>query len=161
MIRLLPDLKRDGKDPLYLQLCEYIKNAIAEGDIPSGERLPSLRSLADSLSVSVTTVELAYAQLAVEGYIRSRQRSGYYVSMPPGSRRTAGRAPAHSEPLRQTAPAYRYDLSTFDFAKWKKCYNRVVNEHPEWLLFEADPAGEAALRYEISRYVYEIGRAHV
>ena len=155
MIRLLPDLKRESKDPLYIQLCEYIKNAIARGDIPSGERLPSLRSLADSLSVSVTTVELAYAQLAVEGYIRSRQRSGYYVSVPPGSRRTAKQAPAISEPLRQEDPAYRYDLSTFDFAKWKKCYGRVVSEHPEWLLFEADPAGEAALRYEISRYVYE------
>lgn len=46
----------------------------------AGSRLPSRRSLAEHLKVSAVTVESAYAQLAAEGYIVSREKSGYFVS---------------------------------------------------------------------------------
>lgn len=49
---------------------------------------------------------------------------------------------------------YQYDLSSFDFVKWKKCFSKVLNEHPEELLFESDPQGEPALRNEIAKYVF-------
>ena len=49
---------------------------------------------------------------------------------------------------------YVYDLSAFDFQKWKKCTSKVLNDYPQLLLYESDVQGEAALRYEISRYVY-------
>lgn len=43
------------------------------------EKLPSLRTLAKSLSLSLTTVTSAYEQLEVEGYIYSKPQSGYYI----------------------------------------------------------------------------------
>lgn len=49
---------------------------------------------------------------------------------------------------------YRTDPSCFDFVKWKKCAARVFNEYSELLLYESDPQGEAALRFEISKYLY-------
>ncbi|MBQ9179819.1 MAG: PLP-dependent aminotransferase family protein [Firmicutes bacterium] len=47
-----------------------------------------------------------------------------------------------------------FDLSTFDFAKWKKCVSRVLTDYQSNLLFEGDPQGEELLRYEVSRYLY-------
>lgn len=48
-----------------------------------------------------------------------------------------------------------YDLSSFNWNRWKKCINKVITDYPENLLFESDPQGEKALRYEISKYIYE------
>ncbi|MCK9912921.1 GntR family transcriptional regulator, partial [Microbacteriaceae bacterium K1510] len=47
--------------------------------IPAETRLPSIRQLCDYLKVSKTTVETTYQQLLAEGYIVSRERSGFYV----------------------------------------------------------------------------------
>lgn len=67
------------KRTLTKQLYEGIKNDILRGAIKQGEKLPSKRSLSEHLRISIVTVENAYAQLAAEGYIVSRERSGYYV----------------------------------------------------------------------------------
>ena len=65
---------------LYLQIYDQIKNQILLGEASAGEKLPSLRILSRDLGVSITTAELAYNQLLVEGYIISRPQSGYYVA---------------------------------------------------------------------------------
>ena len=66
--------------PLYEQLYQNIKRDIALGRLRAGEKLPSKRSLARHLQLGVVTVQNAYAQLAVEGYIEPRERSGYFVA---------------------------------------------------------------------------------
>ena len=73
------DLADCGNLPLYEALYTNIRRDIQEGTIAAGDRLPSKRSLARHLEVSVTTVEGAYRRLLEEGYIRSRPSSGYYV----------------------------------------------------------------------------------
>ncbi len=80
MKALMPILDDNRKKPYYLQLYDYIKSAILNGEIGEGEKLPSLRNLASSTNLSVTTVEQCYNQLLVEGYISSRAQSGYYVN---------------------------------------------------------------------------------
>ena len=72
-------LNRQAELPAYLQIYNMIRRDITSGLIAPGAKLPSKRLLADELQVSVITVEHAYALLADEGYIQSRQRSGYYV----------------------------------------------------------------------------------
>ena len=74
------DLDRRGTIPRYDYLCRCIRNDILCGRLTAGSRLPSRRSLAEHLKVSAVTVESAYAQLAAEGYIVSREKSGYFVS---------------------------------------------------------------------------------
>ena len=54
---------------------------------------------------------------------------------------------------RQDSP-YLYDMECFDFNKWKKCAAKVLNQYSHLLLFESDPQGEAALRFEIAKYLY-------
>lgn len=74
------DLDRRGTIPRYDYLCRCIRDDILCGRLTAGSRLPSRRSLAEHLKVSAVTVESAYAQLAAEGYIVSREKSGYFVS---------------------------------------------------------------------------------
>jgi len=68
-----------GSTPKYEYLYDCIKQDILGGTLKAGERLPSRRTLAEHLGVSVVTVETAYGMLLDEGYISARDRSGYYV----------------------------------------------------------------------------------
>lgn len=74
------DMNLRGDCSLYEYLYRCIRHDIAHGTIAPGEKLPSKRNLAKHLGVSLITVEAAYQQLAAEGYIRSRERCGYYAS---------------------------------------------------------------------------------
>ncbi len=80
MKAVLPVFDENRSKPYYLQLYEYLKNSILNGDVAENEKLPSLRNLAKSTGLSITTIEQAYNQLLVEGYIRSKPQSGYYAA---------------------------------------------------------------------------------
>ncbi|MCR5481914.1 MAG: PLP-dependent aminotransferase family protein [Clostridia bacterium] len=155
MKAIIPQFDENSKRAHYLQLYDYIKNSILQGDIRAGEKLPSLRSLAATLGLSITTIDTAYSQLLVEGYIYSRPQSGYYAAEITKKIPAARVAHESREPFSGSGePSLMYDLSCFDFVKWKKCMNRVLTEYPHLLFFESEPQGEAFLRSEISRYVY-------
>lgn len=66
--------------PLYEQIATQIKTAIMSGELVSGEAIPSVRSLAKSLKISVLTVQKAYATLQEEGFIETTAGKGCYVS---------------------------------------------------------------------------------
>lgn len=69
-----------GKKTYYQYLYEKIRDDILSGKLETGMRLPSKRSLAKHLGLSVMTIESAYGQLLVEGYIFSVEKKGYYVA---------------------------------------------------------------------------------
>ncbi len=74
-----PMNQRDDRTK-YIYLYTSIKEDILSGVIKKNEKLPSKRSLAEHLGVSLITVETAYQMLKEEGYIESRERSGYFVA---------------------------------------------------------------------------------
>jgi len=160
MRAIIPAISENSKRPYYLQLYDYIKNAVLSGEIAANEKLPSIRNLAKNLNLSVTTIDLAYNQLFVEGYIYSKIRSGFFVSDVSFVRAADETGPAVAgghfveSPLSGEYLPYQYDLSCFDFNKWKKCLNKILTEYPHLLLTESAPQGEPALRYEISKYLY-------
>ncbi|MDE2454673.1 MAG: winged helix-turn-helix transcriptional regulator, partial [Burkholderiales bacterium] len=65
---------------LQAQIREMLVSAILDGHLPPGVPLPSSREMAEELAVARNTVVLAYQQLADEGYLFSRQRSGFFVN---------------------------------------------------------------------------------
>ena len=69
------EIKHNSGKSLYVQLYEYLRQEISNGRIETGERLPSLRSMASAVGMSVTTVKQAYEQLMAEGYLVSRPQS--------------------------------------------------------------------------------------
>ena len=71
------NLDETAAEPLYQQLYRFFCSAITHGQITAGENLRSIRRLAEDLNVSRTTVETAYQQLCVEGYLESRPQRGH------------------------------------------------------------------------------------
>jgi len=72
-------LDRADGPSLYLQLAETLASAVARGDLPLGERLPSERELASVLGVSRTTVVAAYRELEARGLARGHVGRGTFV----------------------------------------------------------------------------------
>ena len=66
-------------DKKYLSIYRNVKKKIISGEYKEGEKLPSKRIMADLSGCSVITVEKAYSMLCDEGYITSREKSGYFV----------------------------------------------------------------------------------
>ena len=74
------DIRLEGKQPIYEQLCEKIAALITSGVLPAGERLPTVRETAKSLGINPNTVQRAYNRLENEGFIYSVPAKGSYVS---------------------------------------------------------------------------------
>lgn len=155
---IITELDNSLSIPLYIQLYENIKKRIVAGEIQQGEKLPSLRSISQNFEISITTAQLAYNQLLVEGYIVSKPQSGYYVAQGVYVNKIVAEPSKHSNPENNTSyhekHLYIYDPDCFDFNKWKKCSSTVFNEYHDQLLYESNPQGEYSLRFEISKYLY-------
>lgn len=77
---LFVQVRRDKEKPLFRQIADQIRNHVTGGVLPVGSRLPGVRSLAGTLSVSEDTVSQAYATLLEEAVIEARPRSGYFIA---------------------------------------------------------------------------------
>ncbi len=73
-------IKTQGTLAIYEQIVNQLKNAIVTGQMHAKEALPSIRSLASELEVSVITTKRAYEELEKEGLIYSVAGKGFYVS---------------------------------------------------------------------------------
>jgi GntR family transcriptional regulator/MocR family aminotransferase len=80
-----------ARKPLYREIADDLRRAVAAGKLPRGARLPSSRALARQLGVSRNSVLAAYDTLAAEGIIAGRTGSGTVVRSAPVSRVNAGR----------------------------------------------------------------------
>jgi len=67
--------------PIYLQIKDQIKDAIFRNELKQGELLPSIRTLASDLRVSVLTTRRVYDELEEEGFVTSRIGKGTYVAV--------------------------------------------------------------------------------
>ena len=72
------------RNKMYMLIYEQVRKDILEGRFVRGSKIPSKRSMAESMGVSVITVEHAYELLDEEGFITAREKSGYYVTFDAG-----------------------------------------------------------------------------
>ena len=77
-MRLIFDF--ESKTPIYQQLRDQIVVGIAEGRLTPGEKLPTIRALADESGINMMTVSKAYQLLNNEGYIVTDRRKGTLIS---------------------------------------------------------------------------------
>lgn len=75
-------IREDLSLPIYEQIIQAVKNAILNGDLKSGDMLPSIRSLARDLGISVITTKRAYEELEAGGLIYSLPQKGFYIKEP-------------------------------------------------------------------------------
>src|SRR6476659_7132698 len=76
----LPITIRDGSGPPYLQLVERLRTLIERGSLLPGDRLPTVRTLAEQLDLAPNTVARAYRALEDDGWIVGRGRAGTFVT---------------------------------------------------------------------------------
>ena len=155
--------KKKKADYLYGE----IKKEILGGTIRSGEKLPSKRSLAEHLGISAVTVETAYGMLQDEGYISSRDRSGFYVNplrlpvkpemesgertetpgggklIPPGEEQSPRRIAAQTGET--VAP-----VEDFPYTSLLRIVREVLNDYRDRLLLRPPNAGCMELRSAIA-----------
>lgn len=163
--------------PMYKQLYDILRNAILEGKLEQGQKLPGSRSLASGLKISRNTVSLAYDQLIIEGYIKGKSGSGSYVSEIPDNYLTAKRQGSSPDrvkriirqdkkfgsselmnrnrkleeiiPFQHGSPA----MDEFPIMTWTKLINQTAREFQSLHKGYADAAGYLPLREAIAKYL--------
>jgi GntR family transcriptional regulator / MocR family aminotransferase len=152
-VDLLVELDRRGDLPLYKQLERTLRDAIREGRLPAGTRLPSSRALAAELGISRGVVTSAYDQLAAEGYLETRQ--GAPVRVARGVRAQPPRPPAPSLLVRF---AYDFspglpDLAGFPRDRWLRSVRSAWRETALDAVGYGDPRGVSELREALAGYL--------
>ena len=178
----MPQYKIDPqlRQPAYLQLYNQLREDITRGLCPYGSKLPSKRFLAAETGTSVITVQHAYDLLADEGYIESRERSGYYVSYKenelfPVAAGIEESAPDLSEPADLSEPTDVHEISDipirgpvvtpeqeqFPFNTLAKIARKVLSEYGESLMVRSPNSGTVFLRETIAQYLARSRRMNV
>lgn len=154
-------LERTSSETLYLQLYRAVRDAVSDGRMAAGERMPSIRRLSEDLDISKTTVETAYNQLITEGYLEARPQKGCYVAnLTPFSvrknleiKRTV-RADA-PKPLRYRFSTAAVDANAFPVGLWQKHLREVLARSDEITSY-GDSQGEPELRAALAEYAYSV-----
>jgi GntR family transcriptional regulator / MocR family aminotransferase len=171
-------IRLSGTRGLSEQIYQRLRAAILEGTLRAGERMPPTRELAQRLSVSRNTVAAAYEQLTAEGFLTGRAGAGTFVRAEAVVTATPRKAPSSAAlrpraiwtpllsapdllaPSGPSAPAPRYDfrLGTpdarlFPFDEWRRHVARQLRLSAAGPGGYEQPAGAAALRTAIARYV--------
>jgi GntR family transcriptional regulator/MocR family aminotransferase len=165
-------LDRNSSQSLQNQLALRVKDLIQQGQLCSGEAVPSSRELANFLKVSRNTVVYAYDRLISEGYLEARERSGLFVSSSIAAisaRQSATNAHfgAVSRKLRVTQHEKlglplpfrpcQPDVTLFPIRIWNRLRNQAFRSEGQHLLHyqESCRLGLPALREVLASYLRE------
>lgn len=161
MKELLIPLDHKAKIPLYEQIYDYIKSEIQKKMILPGESLPSSRALSRQLSVSRSTVDLAYEQLVSEGYLESVPCKGYFVGDIEELFHLGGVKEKKSKAPERKREHYIYDFAVngidpngFPQNVWKKISKQILAEDDNNLFLLGNSQGEWELREAIASYLH-------
>ena len=144
-------IDHNSKKSAYLQIYEQIRKDIIDGVYPFGAKLPSKRLLSDEAGVSVITVEHAYTLLCDEGYIETKERSGYFVIY----RQTDFFAVDYVSEKSYTEREVRQSevKSDFPFSVLAKAMRKVLNDYGESILTKTTNRGCNEICTAISKYL--------
>src|SRR3954466_15482353 len=154
--QLLVSVERDGNGSLRAQIEHELRHAVRAGRLRAGTPLPSTRVLARQLGVARGGVVEAYAQLAAEGYLRTRQGAPTRVAPVAAQPRSARRRPEAPPPPRYDLRASVPDLSVFPRKAWIAAERRALSALPHATLDYPEMNGPARLRDALASY---LGRA--
>uniref|UniRef100_UPI00313DB66D MocR-like transcriptional regulator GabR n=1 Tax=Bacillus sp. OTU2372 TaxID=3043858 RepID=UPI00313DB66D len=159
----IPIDKQRDTNYIYQQIYEGVKENILKGKLKANEKLPSKRSLAEELSVSINSVSFGYEQLLAEGYIYTIERKGYFVeditefiqqedlfedNLPEDLR---------EEPVNRdgwlSLSHMASDVTLFPFKEWMKCQERAIQSYSRELSEIAYSQGPYEVRDTICRMI--------
>ena len=159
----------EGRGDLTARIYRQLLDAILDGRLRAGERLPPSRELAQRLDVARNTVAVAYERLVAEGFLTARVGDGTYVSDEAGPTTRSRRAPTGADvrprPIWSTLRgdrakrdlAYNFnvgvpDVQLFPLETWRRLVARNLRLATIGSGQYGDPAGDRGLRAAIARY---------
>ena len=143
-------IQKDSPEPAYLQLYIQLRDDIIAGIYPPLSKLPSKRTLAEETGVSTITTAHTYELLCDEGYVESRERSGYIVIFRASDGFAASQKGA--EHILPTAP-HAENKTAFPFSVLAKAMRTVISNMGEDILNRSDNIGTIQLRSAIQQYL--------
>lgn len=141
--------------PLCVQLYTQMKKDIIE-NYEVGQKIPSIRKICSTYNLSKNTVETAYSQLVVEGYVDSVPRSGYIVT----DMLYRDLETTYSEYIQEEKseeilydffPA-RLSKDSFPLKLWKRLFTKVIDNTIDFGMYQ-EGQGELGLRKQIAAYL--------
>lgn len=155
-----------GRGDLAAQVYRQLLEAILDGRLRSGERLPPTRELARRLEISRNTVAVAYDRLVADGFLVGRAGAGTFVSAEPVRGRAAPRGVVQPRALWRSLPPAQppaapatYDFRVgvpdprlFPMEAWRRLVARELRTSAVTGGY-GDPAGHEGLREAIARHV--------
>lgn len=150
-----------GSDCLYIHLYKCIKNDILQEVLRSGDKLPSKRSLANNLNISIITVENAYAQLIAEGYVYSIPKKGYFITdiKALGTKKEPALSTENVQ-LSSGKSSYFADFASnqtsskhFPFSIWAKITRELLSQNQTELMTNPPCGGILPLRQAIAQHL--------
>ena len=153
------DLSKRKGSSIYEYLYKCIKEDILNGKILAGDKLPSKRTFAKHLGVSTATVENAYSQLLLEGYVTSVEKSGFYVNQLENPKQKAKEK--RPKPLEEEFEysffsdlrSNRLQRANFPFSTWARLMRYTISSHDEALLKTVPFNGIYELREALCNYL--------
>jgi GntR family transcriptional regulator/MocR family aminotransferase len=161
-----------GRGDLTERIYRQLRDAIIDGRLRSGERLPPTRELARRLEVSRNTVTVAYDRLTADGFLVGQVGAGTFVCAEPVNRPRTRKAPGGSgirprrvwqsinlpDPGRQVARPFDFgvgvpDSALFPLQTWRRLMTRELRPAVLHSANYQDPAGHAGLRAAIARHI--------
>ncbi|MFJ8110141.1 PLP-dependent aminotransferase family protein [Streptomyces sp. NPDC096132] len=130
-----------------------LRDAVRDGRLAPGDRLPATRRLADEIGISRNTVKAAYDQLVAEGYLTARQGSGTRVASLPAAGAEPPEAVAHAREPRFDLRPGSPDVGAFPAAAWLRALRRAIATAPSLAYDYGDPRGRIELRTALSGYL--------
>jgi GntR family transcriptional regulator/MocR family aminotransferase len=146
-------MDHDGDLPLHAQIERTLRDAIRDGRLEAGARLPSSRGLAADLGVSRGVVTSAYDQLVAEGYLETRQGAAVRVA---AGVRAQGRGPPAPSLLARFAYEFSPglpDLAGFPRDRWLRSLRSAWREAALDAVGYGDPRGVGELREALADYL--------
>jgi GntR family transcriptional regulator / MocR family aminotransferase len=159
----------EGRGDLTARIYRQLLDAILDGRLRAGERLPPSRELAQRLDVARNTVAVAYERLVAEGFLTARVGDGTYVSDDAGPTTATRRAPTGADvrprpvwstlrgDLAKRNAAYNFnvgvpDVELFPLETWRRLVARSLRLATIGSGQYGEPAGNRRLRAAIARY---------
>ena len=137
--------------PAYQQLYLQVREDIIKGIYPIGSKLPSKRTIALDSNTSTVTVEHAYSLLIDEGYIESRERSGFFVIFRADDGFVTAPIQNHTHDL--PLGSHTETPADFPFSVLAKTMRKVISDYGESMLERSPNLGTTQLREAIRVYL--------
>lgn len=164
------DFTKRGRQSLYEYLYKCIRDDIISGKIKAEQKLPSKRQMAKNHNISVITVENAYAQLIVEGYIYTWEKKGYFASQVSNNyslsknktnfnkteqviNSGAGESQKENKQWLVDFTSNHIMYDSFPFVTWSKIMRQTLLDKEAFFLTSPTPSGVEELREAIAKHL--------